>query len=150
MRAIPCCISWGHGEKCTTCSMIMAVKHSYSISCWDESHCFVIDDVDTSCLGHVMRLKKVIWTRLFSNGARSPEATNIWTWATEKIFLVARLGDLLVFFSWFTVKKQKENVVQLGARWYSKVVPREFTCNIIINFDRDIAAQFSIWTAFPN
>ena len=57
----PCCISWGHGEKCTTCSMIMAVKHSYSISCWDESHSFAIDDVDTSCLGHVTGLKKVVW-----------------------------------------------------------------------------------------
>ena len=34
---------------------VMAVKHSYSISCWDESHSFVIDDVvDTSCLGHVL------------------------------------------------------------------------------------------------
>ena len=35
----------------------------------------------------------------------------------------------------FLIYSQKENVVQLGARWYSKVVPREFTCNIIINFD---------------
>ena len=41
--------------------MIMAVKHSYSISCWDESHRFAIDDVDTSCLGHVTGLKEVIW-----------------------------------------------------------------------------------------
>ena len=38
--------------------MIMAVKHSYSISCWDESHSFVIDDVDTSCLGHVLWLEE--------------------------------------------------------------------------------------------
>ena len=29
---------------------------SYSISCWDESHSFVIDDVDTSCLGRVTGL----------------------------------------------------------------------------------------------
>ena len=36
----------------------MAVKHSYSISCWDESHSFVIDDVDTSCLGHVLWLEE--------------------------------------------------------------------------------------------
>ena len=41
--------------------MIMAVKHSYSISCWNESHSFAIDDVDTSCLGHVTGLKKVTW-----------------------------------------------------------------------------------------
>ena len=34
-------------------------------------------------------------------------------------------------------KKKKENVIQSGARWYSKVVPCEFTCNIIIDFDRD-------------
>ena len=47
------------GEKCTTCSMIMGVKHGYSISCWDESHSF--DDVDTSYPGHVTGLKKVLW-----------------------------------------------------------------------------------------
>ena len=39
-------------------------------------------------------------------------------------------------------KKKKENVVQSGARWYSKVVPREFTCNIIIDFDRDKLHSF--------
>ena len=38
-------------------------------------------------------------TRLCSNGARSPEATNIWPRATENIFLVARPGDLLVLVS---------------------------------------------------
>ena len=37
--------------------------------------------------------------RLCSNGARSPKATNIWPRATENIFLVARLGDLLVLVS---------------------------------------------------
>ena len=38
-------------------------------------------------------------SRLCSNGARSPEATNIWLRATENIFLVARPGDLLVLVS---------------------------------------------------
>ena len=37
--------------------------------------------------------------RLCSNGARSPEATNIWPRATENIFLVARPGDWLVLVS---------------------------------------------------
>ena len=39
------------------------------------------------------------FTRLCSNGAWSPEATNIWPQATENIFLVARAGDLLVLVS---------------------------------------------------
>ena len=76
-------------------------------------------------------------SRLCSNGTQSLEVTNIWPRATENIFLVARLGDWLVLVSWFTVKKKKENVVQSGAHWYSKFVPREFTCNIIIDFDCD-------------
>ena len=40
-----------------------------------------------------------ILSRLCSNGARSPEATNIWPRATENIFLVAGPGDLLVLVS---------------------------------------------------
>lgn len=59
-----------------------------------------------------------------------------------KIFLGRQPGDLLVLFSWFTVKKQKENVVQSRTHWYSKVIPREFTCNIIIDFDRDKLHSF--------
>ena len=31
-----------------------------------------------------------IYTRLCSNGVRSPEASNIWPWATENIFLHGR------------------------------------------------------------
>ena len=61
-------------------------------------------------------MERFLKTRLCSNGARSPEATNIWPRATENIFVVARPGDLLVLVSCFTVNKQKENVVQSGAR----------------------------------
>ena len=39
------------------------------------------------------------YARLCSNGTRWSEATNIWPRATENIFLVVRLGDLLVFVS---------------------------------------------------
>ena len=45
--------------------------------------------------------------RLCSNGARSPEATNIWPRATENIFVVARPGDWLVLVSWFDSQKKK-------------------------------------------
>ena len=55
-------------------------------------------------------------SRLCSNGAQWPEATNIWPQATENIFLVARPGAWLVLVSGFTVKKKKKgNVVQSGA-----------------------------------
>ena len=41
----------------------------------------------------------LLLSRLCSNGARSPEVTNIWPQATENIFLVARPGDWLVLVS---------------------------------------------------
>ena len=44
-------------------------------------------------------MKARLISRLCSNGARSPEATNIWPRATENIFLVARPGDRLVLVS---------------------------------------------------
>ena len=43
--------------------------------------------------------RKKTKARLCSNGARSPETTNIWPRATENIFLVARSGDWLVLVS---------------------------------------------------
>ena len=49
--------------------------------------------------------------RLCSNGTLLPEATNIWPWATENIFLVAQPGDLLMLVSRFTVKNTKKEML---------------------------------------
>ena len=39
----------------------------------------------------------------------------------------------------------------LGARWCSKIVPHEFTCNIILDYECDkLHINFSILTAFEN
>ena len=61
----------------------------------------VLDDncnIDDTSFEYIVKHPKEV-TRLCSNGARSPEATNIWPRATENIFLVARPGDWLVLVS---------------------------------------------------
>ena len=55
------CTSWGHSQKCSTGSMVVAVKHSYLILGRDEGYSFLIDDIYASCLGCVTSVIKVIW-----------------------------------------------------------------------------------------
>ena len=49
-----------------------------------------------------MILYFTVQSRLCSNGAQSPEATNTWPQATENILQVARPGDILVLVACFT------------------------------------------------